>query len=64
MINRELPKQLTDDKMAAKALGICVATLHNWRKKGKIPYYKIGGTYRYCIEEIIEYTRKEAKGGK
>lgn len=48
---------LTDDKMAAKALGICVATLHNWRKKGKIPYYKIGGVYRYNIDEILDATR-------
>lgn len=56
-MNYGLTKQLTDDKMAAKALGICVATLHNWRKKGKIPYYKIGGVYRYSVDEILDATR-------
>ena len=52
--------KLVDDKTACEALGICIATLHNWKRKGKIPYYRIGGCIRYSIEEILDATRVEA----
>lgn len=34
-------------------------TLWRWVKKGRIPYYKIGGHRRYILSEVLEATRSK-----
>lgn len=46
----------------AKKLIVNPATLRKWARAKKIPFYKIGGKYRFNKKEITEWI-KTKKGG-
>lgn len=50
-------KLLNEDEIC-QVLGVCRTTMFLWRKKGKIPFYRIGGRYRYRLSEILDSIKK------
>lgn len=56
--SREIKEGLINSKEAARILGISVKTLQMAICSGRkdfVPYYKIGGSVRYSIEDIRGY---------
>lgn len=47
-------KSLVSIKEISKYFSVSERTVRNWVKEKKIPYVKIGGTYRFSIKEIRE----------
>lgn len=50
-------EELLTESEVLKLLRISRTTLWNLRKEGKIPYYKIGGRYRYDRDEVLRVFR-------
>jgi|TARA_R100001244_G_scaffold18907_1_gene19652 predicted site-specific integrase-resolvase len=43
------------EKELSEKIGVSKVSLHNWRKKGRIPYYKLGqGLIRYKLSEVMK----------
>ena len=43
------------EKELSEKIGVSKVSLHSWRKKGKIPYYKLGqGLIRYKLSEVMK----------
>lgn len=57
MANKE--KILVDSKALSKEVGINERTLRNMANEGRIPGYKIGYQWRFDLEEVLQYCRKE-----
>ncbi|WP_310390970.1 helix-turn-helix domain-containing protein [Hymenobacter sp.] len=52
---------------AAKMLDICLQTLHDWKRRGLLPYHKLGGrTYlkRSDVLAALQGHQRSPKGGK
>ena len=52
---------------AAKMLDVCAQTLHEWKKRGLLPYYKLGGrTYikRSDVLSALQGHQRSPKGVK
>ena len=47
-------------KQLAEELGVCERTVRRMVKDGEIPYHKIGSSYRFVLEEVIDATRRSA----
>ena len=54
-------KKFLSEKQLAEQLGISVYVLRNdrWSRKG-FPYFKIGGSIRYALEDVVEHREKHA----
>ena len=46
------PQSLLTEPEMASHLRICRRQLHTWRKKGIIPYLKIGRTVRFRLSDV------------
>ena len=46
--------QLITTEEAAKILGVSKVTLHNWKLKGKIKYYRIGTRIRFKRQDLLD----------
>jgi hypothetical protein len=59
--------QLIDEKLTSQMVGRGLQTLRNDRSKNRgIPFYKIGKSVRYRLDEVIAYAerhRVETAGG-
>jgi len=65
MKTEELAKQVAEilgvanepfitEKELSEKIGVTKVSLHNWRTKGKIPYYRLGeGLIRYKLSEVM-----------
>tara|TARA_R110000765_G_scaffold44822_1_gene92670 strand:+ start:64 stop:273 length:210 start_codon:yes stop_codon:yes gene_type:complete len=43
------------EKELSEKIGVSKVSLHNWRKKGRIPYYKLGPRcIRYKLSEVMK----------
>ena len=43
------------EKELSEKIGVSKVSLHNWRRKGRIPYYKLGqGLIRYKLSEVMK----------
>tara|TARA_R110000868_G_C10876873_1_gene762672 strand:- start:244 stop:453 length:210 start_codon:yes stop_codon:yes gene_type:complete len=43
------------EKELSEKIGVSKVSLHTWRNKGKIPYYKLGqGLIRYKLSEVMK----------
>jgi len=40
-------------KETSKLLGVCVATLDNWTREGKLKKYRNGNSVRYSKKEVL-----------
>ena len=49
-----LEYNIITEKELSKRLNITKATLHKYRKQGKIPFSQIGRTIRYDYKEVME----------
>jgi excisionase family DNA binding protein len=47
-----LEKPLTEKELCAY-LRLSRPTLLRWRKSGQIPYFRVGGSYRYNLKKVI-----------
>lgn len=47
-------KKYTSLKEIADYLLVSTETIHNWIKKGSIPYHKIGRKYLFDLSEVDE----------
>jgi|11_taG_2_1085331.scaffolds.fasta_scaffold62855_2 predicted site-specific integrase-resolvase len=48
-------ENLITEKELSKIIGISKVSLHFWRNKGKIPYYKLGTrTIRYKLSDVLK----------
>lgn len=54
-------KELLTESEVLRLLRISRTTLYNLRKEEKIPYYKIGGRYRYDKDEVLRAFRVEVQ---
>ena len=51
-------EELMTQKECAKFLGVTVGTLIIWRKKGKVPFLKLGRTILYSKTQILKHFDK------
>jgi excisionase family DNA binding protein len=51
-----------NSKEAARYLSISEGTLRNLTSNGRVPFYKLGRSNRYCRYELDELIMKEARG--
>lgn len=42
----------------AKMLGVTTVTIHDWKKKGKLPFYRIANKIYFKKNEVIETLRR------
>lgn len=56
-----MSQQLLDTKQVAELLNISMPNLYKMLANGKIPTIKVGGSYRFDREEVIEYFRNETQ---
>ena len=54
-------EELLTESEVLKLLRISRTTLWNLRREGRIPYYKIGGRYRYDQDEVLRAFRVEVQ---
>lgn len=54
-LRRQFEDRLIDRVDAAKALGVTLATLHNWNKNGTLLHVKIGGSVKYRESDITTF---------
>jgi hypothetical protein len=47
---------------AALALGISERLLEEWRRKGLVPYIKVGGVILFPLDSLRDWLRKQAEG--
>ncbi|MGM1429547.1 helix-turn-helix domain-containing protein [Sphingobacterium lactis] len=47
---------LTIDQLAVETQ-VNRTTIWRWTRQGKIPSYKIGGSYRYSLSEVLDASR-------
>jgi len=58
ILETEKYPELIGKHEAAKILGVCTRTLHNYRKQGKIIGYRIVGVVKYQLSDILEFINK------
>lgn len=56
--------QLLNTKQVAELLNISMANLYKMLANNKIPTIKVGGSYKFDKEEVIEYFREKTRQGK
>lgn len=56
--NRISEKFLTANELA-ELLNVSVHTIRKWRKQQKIPYYKLRGSLRFRVSEILTKLKGE-----
>ena len=44
-------------------LGLARSTLYDYRRRGLIPHYRIGGRYRFRLDEVEDWMQKRRQGG-
>ena len=54
-----MEKIYTTSKAVAEAIDATEDTIWRLATQGKIPCLKIGRTYRFCLEEVIEALKKQ-----
>lgn len=52
-----LPKLLTESE-AAEQLGVSVDTMQRERKRGRMPFRKIGGRIKYTPDDLLRYIER------
>lgn len=45
----------------AELLNVTTRTIYNMIYKNEIPFIRIGGSYRFDVDEVIEYFKKDGK---
>lgn len=55
--------QLLNTKQVAELLNISMPSLYKMLANGKIPTIKIGGSYRFDREEVIEHFKEKTREG-
>ena len=60
---KEKPKRLSTIKEIAEYLRLSESTVYQMAQKGEIPGIKIGGTWRFKMEEIENWLEKKRKRG-
>lgn len=58
-LRRQFEDRLISRKEAAKALGVTLATLHNWANNGTMTPTKIGGSVKYRESDITSHLSKK-----
>jgi excisionase family DNA binding protein len=64
------PAQLTpqprylDKRQVGIVLGISPRTVEEWMQRGLIPYFKIGRTVRFSVEEISNHLATHCRAGR
>ena len=46
------PAMLVNSKQFCNHYDISMATLNRWRRKKKVPYIRLGGSYRYDLNAV------------
>jgi len=59
-----MSQQLLDTKQVAELLNISMPNLYKMLANGKIPTIKVGGSYRFDKEEVIEYFKEKTRQEK
>lgn len=44
-------------------LGLARSTLYDYRRRGLIPHYRIGGRYRFRLDEVEDWMQARRQGG-
>lgn len=57
-------RNVVSEKKLSEMLAISRQTLSSWRKKNKIPYYRINGRIRYNLDEVLALFRVDARWKK
>jgi excisionase family DNA binding protein len=50
--------QLVTIEELMQTLKVTKMSIHNWRKEGWLPYYKLGSNVRFKLEEVMEAIEK------
>ncbi|HJM65073.1 MAG TPA: helix-turn-helix domain-containing protein [Roseibacillus sp.] len=46
--------ELVTEEELSSLLKICKRQLYNWRMRGEIPYFKLGRSVRFRVEDVME----------
>lgn len=53
--------KLVGRKELAEKFGVTLRTLDRWRNDKKMPFIKIGGTYKFDLEQIEKWIQNNSK---
>lgn len=53
-----MPRKLVDIKQISEMLDVKPATIYEWVRLGKIPFYKMGKLLRFSPEEVWRWASK------
>jgi excisionase family DNA binding protein len=52
------PALLTAKELSAE-IHLSVSAIYDLAAHGKLPHYRVGGSVRFALDEVLEATRKE-----
>ncbi len=59
-INDALPNNLIKgDAELGALLGISIVTINRLKRKNKLPYYKCGAKYLYCLADVLNSMKNQ-----
>ncbi len=64
MLNKEMTKEIVTVKDLAKYLHCHQSTIYRLVKRGEIPGFRLGGGWRFKIDEIDRWCRRAAGGSQ
>jgi len=62
MLNKEMTREIVTVKDLAKYLHCHQSTIYRLVKRGEIPGFRLGGGWRFKIDEIDRWCRRSASG--
>ena len=57
------PRRYVGADAVCEYLGLARSTLYDYRKRGLIPHYRIGGRYRFRLDEVEDWMQARRQGG-
>ena len=55
---KDEPEELLDIFQVCKLTGACKATIHNWKRNGVLPFYRLGRKVRFKKNEVFDALKK------
>jgi excisionase family DNA binding protein len=58
------PEEVLTVKQAATLLDVCVATVHDWKRQGLLPYHKMGGRTYLKKSDVVTALQRQQRTSK
>ena len=60
---KQVVRRYVGSEDVCEYLGLSRSTLYDYRRRGLIPHYRIGGRYRFRLDEVEDWMQKRRQGG-